>query len=221
MNRWMWRRLNSLGYGVQSPNDFYFVQHVLREEAPYYAYTALEELSQHHGNEVPCYPLAVNKLLFRLANYVHPSLIVEVGAGASLVAMAMACPTAQCVGITADHVRGGALQQLLATYPHVEVKNGDEKAAFGELLHAMGSIGILHIAHTVHYEEIMEAALPHMADRTLVIVEDIASSKEKQGWWEGLREKQETGTCYDLGSVGLLFLDHARHKENYWINLRR
>jgi hypothetical protein len=27
--------------------------------------------------------------------------------------------------------------------------------------------------------------------------------------------------CYDLGSVGLLFLDHARHKENYWIKLKK
>ena len=85
----------------------------------------------------------------------------------------------------------------------------------------MGTIGMLHIAHTTHYREIMDAALPHMADRALVVIEDIASSKEKQDWWKRLRESQETGTCYDLGNVGLLCLDHARHKENYWINLRR
>ena len=221
MGKWMRRRLNSKGYGVQSPNDFYFVQHVLREEAPYYAYSALEEVVQNYADRLPCYPVKVNRLLFRLANYVHPERIVEVGAGISLIAMAMACPTTRCVGVTSDPAYGDRLGQLLATYLCAEVKNGDEKVVFGDLLHEMGAIGLLHIAHTARYEEIMEAALPYMADRALVIIEGIDSCKEKQGWWERQCDKQEAGVCYDLGSVGLLFLDHARHKENYWIKLRK
>lgn len=221
MGKWMRRRLNSLGYGVQSPNDFYFVQHVLREEMPYYAYTALEEVAHSYGDRLPCYPGVVNRLLFRLANYVHPEHLVEVGAGASLMAMAMACPAARCVGITSDRACGDTLRQLLAIHPCAEVKSGDEMAVFCNLLNEMGTIGMLHIAHTTHYREIMDAALPHMADRALVVIEDIASSKEKQDWWKRQRESQERGTCYDLGNVGLLCLDHARHKENYWINLRR
>lgn len=41
MNKWIRRRRNTLGYGVQSPSDFYFVQHVLREQSSYYAYEAI------------------------------------------------------------------------------------------------------------------------------------------------------------------------------------
>ena len=220
MNKWMWRRLNSLGYGVQSPNDFYFVQHVLREQLPYYAYTALEEMVGQCHPGLPCYSMKLNRLLFRLTNYVHPEVIVEVGGGFSIMAMAMACPTARCVAITPNHMSGEALQQLAASYSHVEVKEGDEMEFFSQLLSETAHIGMLHVAHTSHYREVVEAISSHASRRTLVVIEGIKDSQEKHDWWHQLQESQLAGITYDLDTVGLLFLDHSRHKETYWINLR-
>ena len=45
-NKWIRRKRNSLGFGVQSANDFYFVQHVLREQLPYYANPEKHPLNQ-------------------------------------------------------------------------------------------------------------------------------------------------------------------------------
>ena len=219
-NKWIWRRLNTWGYGVQSPNDFYFVQHVLREELPYYAYPALEELSRSGGECLPCYSSSVNRLLFRLANYAHPATIVEVGAGASVAAMAMACPTAQCVAITADLAHSNALQQLLAKHSQALVKNDDEMGVFTQLLREQKQIDMLHIASTSHYREAVEAALPYVNNHTLIIISNIQESREKQAWWKELKESPLTGVSYDLGHMGLLFFDKARYKASYWITLK-
>ena len=219
-NKWIRRKRNSMGYGVQSPSDFHFVRHVLREKLSYYAYSALEDMVTKHEDQAPCYPIAIHKLLFRLANHVHPDTIIEVGGNTSIFAMAMACPSAQCTTITSDATRSGVLHSLQVTLPIVEVKNGDEMAIFGQLLREQQHIGILHVAHTPHYREIVDAALPYASNRTLLIIEGIHDSKEKRNWWENLQKSASTGISYDLKSVGLLFFDRTRHKNTYWINLK-
>lgn len=221
MNKWMRRRLNSLGYGVQSPNDFYFVQHILREKLPYYAYTALEEMNRQSDPCLPNYPMVLNRLLFRLANYIQPKVIVEVGAGTSVMAMAMACPRAHCIAITANHKCNNALQRLMAPYFHVEVKEGDEMAIFNQLLSEKMHISLLHVAHTPHYREVVDMIQTYTGERILIIIEGIDDSKAKHEWWSHLQESNLTGITYDLGNVGLLFIDRSRHKETYWINFRK
>lgn len=94
-------------------------------------------------------------------------------------------------------------------------------AIFLQLLHDHQEIGMLHIAHTPRYREIVEAALPHVTDDTLIVIEGIRESKEKVVWWESLLESPSTVICYDLGNVGLLFFDRSRHKNTYWINLKK
>ena len=220
MVEWIRRIRNSLGYGVQSPGDFYFVQHVLRERSPYYSYTNLEEMSRKHGTLLPSYPDATNKLLFRLANHVHPDTIIEVGAGLSTFAMARACPSARCIAMTSSDACSKAMRLLLPEHPQVEVKSGDEMAFFCDSVRKTGEIELLHIAHTEHYQEVVAAALPYATDRTLLVIEDIRAGKAKHDWWKKLRESHPWGISYDLGSIGLLFFDRSRHKETYWINLK-
>ena len=219
MNRWIRRKRNSLGYGVQSPSDFYFVQHVLREKSPYYAYSALDRMGEQCPSFSPSYPDEVCRMLFRLANYVHPDVMVEVGTSLSVFAMSAACPLMRCVTINSAACRE-AVQPLLDEHPLVEVVIGDEVEELRRLLHELGSIQLLHVAHTASYKAVIEAALPYVTQRTLFIIEDICADKEKQDWWNRLRESSVTGISYDLGSIGLLFFDKSRYKDTYWINLR-
>ena len=92
---------------------------------------------------------------------------------------------------------------------------------FRQTIQEATPIGMLHIAHTEHYCEIIEAALPHVTDHTLVIIEDIQASEEKQAWWKSLQESLLTGITYDLGNIGLLFFNRSRSKNTYWVNLRK
>lgn len=211
---------NSLGYGVQSPSDFYFVKHVLREELPYYAYASLENMLKSYGNILPNYSVATNKLLFRLANYMHHDTIVEVGAGLSVFAMAMACQLSRSIAITSSVQCVSAMQNLLHDYSYVEVAIGDEKRIFFDVITQLKSVGLLHVAHTLHYRAVVETAIRYADDRTLIVIEGIRDNKEKYDWWRGLKESQLTGISYDLGAIGLLFFNRLRHKDAYWINLK-
>ena len=219
MNKWLRRKCNSLGYGVQSPNDFYFVQHVLLEELPYYNYEIIEKVGRERHGQVPSYPNITNKLLFRLANYLHPDTIIEVGAGTSSLSLSLACPSAQCIAITNSKECHEELQHLLPL--HTRVKKGDEMELFQQFLQEKGTIGMLHIAHTTRHQEILDHALPYVTDRTLIVIEGIGSSKEKYAWWESLQNNPQIGITYDLEDIGLIFFNRSRHKESYWIKLRK
>lgn len=224
INKWIRRKRNSLGFGIQSPNDFYFVQHVLREKSPYYAYTELHKMQQQLPTDLPHFSEEVYRLLFRLTNHIYPHTIIEVGTGTGLsaCAMVMAHPMSEC--ITIDGAIPASQQairdKLLANFPQITVKNGDEMALFQQILSAKEHIGILHIAHTVHYKEVIKLALPYATSNTLFVIQGIRNNDEKRIWWETLQEERHRGVSYDLGDIGLMFFDQSRHKDMYWVNLR-
>ena len=78
---WNWcRRFRyRCGYGVHSPSDFFLITSVIYEAMPYYAYEKLKQLP--FSKELPHYREKVNRLLFRLVNFYHPSTLLEVGEG--------------------------------------------------------------------------------------------------------------------------------------------
>lgn len=217
-NRWIRRKRNSLGFGVQSPNDFYFVQHVLREQSAYYGYSDLHKLIQSASTDAPIYPETIYRLLFRLANFVHPSVIVEAGTGSGLSACAMILghPMGRC--ITLD--KSTKAIDDIGTFPQVTIESGDEIALFDRIIEEIGTIEMLHIAHTEHYATIVEHALPHVCNKSLFIIEGIHDNPEKRLWWKQLRESPYTGVSYDLSTTGLLFFDKTRYKDSYWIDLK-
>lgn len=217
VNNWIRRKRNSLGFGVQSPNDFYFVQNVLREKMHYYGYRDLRDLQRSTASSAGSYPEEINRLLFRLANYAHPEVIVEVGTGSGLSACAMAIAHffGQCITISE---RGG-IDDVVSAFSQIVVEEGDEVDCFCQIANRLGTIEMLHVAHTEHYQEVVDYALKHVCDRTLFVIEGIRDSKEKLDWWKSLQGCKPVSVSYDIGNVGLLFFDKHRHKTAYWVNL--
>ena len=72
MLRWVLRFRHRCGYGIHSPFAFTFVCDVIYERSAYYAYSRLEKAydrrSSRRLRRKDC------RLLFRLANYVHPKV---------------------------------------------------------------------------------------------------------------------------------------------------
>ena len=224
MNKWLRRKRNSHGYGVQSPNDFFFVQHVLRGQSPYYAYTALHELYKIvKADAVPLYREEIYRILFRLTDYVHPEAMIEVGSGAglSICSMTMACPMHSCVAINAEDRQHSEVKRVCMLCPQIIDRVGDEVALLGEELQERGKVEFLHIGHTLRYKEIVQIALPYVCDKTLIVIDGIHENAEKRHWWKSLQESALTGVSYDLGTLGLLFFDHSRYKNAYWINIKK
>lgn len=74
---WIWlkRFRHRCGYGVHSPFAFDFLTNVVYERGEYYAYRALREQFFSSSGWRNGHALKCCKFLFRLANYVHPSVI--------------------------------------------------------------------------------------------------------------------------------------------------
>ena len=70
--RWVLRFRHRCGYGIHSPFAFSFVCGVIYERGAYYAYSRLDKAYHRHAarglRRKDC------RLLFRLANFVHPSV---------------------------------------------------------------------------------------------------------------------------------------------------
>lgn len=223
-NKWIRRKRNSLGFGVQSPSDFYFVQHVLREQLPYYAYAEIHRMAKQNSTEGADYPEEIIRLLFRLTNHIHPQTIIEVGTGLGLsaCAMAMARPMGECITIEESSLLTPHPSPLTPhrKYPQITTKKGDEMALFSQTLTEKGAVELLHVAHTSHYREVVSMALPHVKDNTLFVIEGIHESEDKRAWWKKLQEVHQQVIIYDLESVGLLLFSRSRYRNKYWVSLR-
>ena len=74
---WIWlaRFRHRRGYGVHSPFAYAFLRGVVFERDAYYAYDDLNRLHPWWVRWPRAYPLLCRRLLFRLANYAHPSTV--------------------------------------------------------------------------------------------------------------------------------------------------
>lgn len=80
---WLGRFRHRCGYGVHSPFAFDLITNVIYERTPYYAYSSLEaeqkKMSANSGRKWKHESKKVNRLLFRLVNYIQPDTIVDAG----------------------------------------------------------------------------------------------------------------------------------------------
>ena len=78
---WIWlkRFRKRRGYGVHSPWAFSLIDGVILERGRYYAYDSLNKLHPWPVRMLKLYPLQCRRLLFRLANWVHPSSVLIFG----------------------------------------------------------------------------------------------------------------------------------------------
>lgn len=198
---WNWgtRFRHRCGYGVHSPSDFFLITSVIYEKRPYYAYRTLKE--RKFTPLLPHYRAKVNRLLFRLVNYLRPCTLLEVGVGN---------------GASIGYMRAARSSMQSAT-----IKGTDCAKTLVQLadkLGEMGQVDFLHIAHTPHYREVFEAAMPYLHGQSCVVVGNIYGSKDKKQWWKELRQDPRVRLTFDLYDVGLVFFDPKRHKQNYIVN---
>ena len=76
---WLLRVRHRKGYGVHSPSAYAFLRGVVYESSTYYAYAELDRLHPWWQRWLHLYPVRCRRLLFRLANFVHPGTILILG----------------------------------------------------------------------------------------------------------------------------------------------
>ncbi len=196
---WCCRFRHRCGYGVHSPADFFLITSVIYEKSPYYAYRTLKE--RGFSNFLPHYRGKVNRLLFRLVNYLQPRSLIEVGFGNGASMSYMRAASRRMHSVTMKgRQREKTLQQLRTE------------------LAACQQIDCLHIAYTDHYREVYEQALPYVGPKSWFIIGGIHSGKERSKWWKQVVADPRAVITYDLYDVGLVFFPEKRYKQHYIVN---
>ena len=198
---WNWcRRFRyRCGYGVHSPSDFFLITSVIYEEGAYYAYEKLKETSG--SKALPHYREKVNRLLFRLVNYFHPSTWMEVGEG-----------------------NGDAMRYMRAARPSmmsVSLKGDDKDEIIRRMkveLGRMEKVDFLHIGPTPYYKEVFEAVYPYLHEQSCVVMGDIYASEERKEGWKELIQDERVRISFDLYDIGLLLFEAKRFKQDYIVN---
>lgn len=198
---WNWckRFRYRCGYGVHSPSDFYLITSVIYEDLPYYAYKTLKDASSSKGGL--CYREKVNRLLFRLINYFHPSSVIELGRG-----------------------NGNAFRYMQAARPSMvsesfmALEKEETTRSLKPTLDKMGKVDFLHVAYTPYGKELFEQVYPYLHAGSCVIIGNIYASKEREEWWRQLKSDERVRITFDLYDIGLILFDAKRFKQNYIVN---
>lgn len=178
------------GYGVQSPNAFHFVTSVLKEKHLYYSYPAIEKQAKSGRHASYC------KRLFRIVNYLRSPNVVM-----------LAPHKAEAFAVTA--ARRNVPVTLLNT-------TGNNLA---EVLSDNGTLGLLYVGKCNNYASIVEEAMKYTSSHSAVIVKGIYSSREKELWWNEIKQNPSVCVTFDLYSMGILFFDKKYKKQHYTLKM--
>lgn len=192
---WIWgcRFRKRKGYGVHSPFAYNLIRFVINEKEAYYAY---QDLKSHRSGKP--LPEKVDRLLLRLANYIQPQTIVQVGERypLSLSYLQAGCTKASAVLLPEEEEPSQALKAVL---------NGKE-------------LGLFFVAPSGKTPQWVEHALPYADEKSLFVVYGIHSGKKMLAWWKEMQQREEVGITFDLYEAGLLFFDKSMIKQHYKVN---
>ena len=216
---WNWckRIRHRRGYGVHSPSDFFFITNVVYEQRPFYAYSSL-----HHLRRVvaflPHYREKVDKFLFRLVNFLQPSVLFEIGTGSGISARYMTEARNEMSVYTFTDTGQDAVRRILASKSSVVYMEGNVLEEVRKLIEKGIVPDLVHIAHTPDYAKVFEALVPLADEETCFIIGKPYLNSEKKRWWKDVIEDSRTGVTFDLYDVGIVFFDKNRIKEHRVVN---
>ncbi len=188
---WLWRIRHCLGFGIQSPWAYSFVREVVNEHSPYYAYEELDAMAELGGLS----PLnrKMGRLYFRIANYLQPSLVLQIGQG---------------VEAAESYFRRGCNKSSLVSVGDV-----------GDIPTLSSHDKVLVRVSADATRGFDAGSVQQFArDGWMVVVEDIGRDSVAKNLWNELKEMQGGFITFDLYYCGVVYFDSKRHKEHFIVN---
>lgn len=217
---WNWckRFRKRCGYGVHSPSDFFFITFVIYEKLPFYAYSSLHHLRRLVAH-LPGHREKVDKLFFRLVNYVRPMTVIEIGTGSGMTTRYMHEANPDMDIYTISDEKNTQVERIFASKNNIHYLEGGLKEILN-LLNAIndGNPKFFHVAHIPFYEEAYEEIIDYATDKDCMIVSYPYADKNKRKWWKSVVDDERTGVTFDLYDIGIVFFDKKRTKENRVVN---
>lgn len=214
---WCKRFRKRCGYGVHSPADFFFITFVIYESLPFYSYSPLHHL-RRLVSHLPGHREKVDKLFFRLVNYLHPQIIMEFGTGSGMTTRYMAEAKSNMPIYTFSDEINTQVERIFSSKKQIHYLNKTFVDAFKILKESGESPVLFHIAHMVSYKEIYEKIIDNAKESDCLIISFPYADKDRKQWWKSVRDDERTGVTFDLYDIAIVFFDKKRIKENRIVN---
>jgi predicted O-methyltransferase YrrM len=241
------------GYGIHSPFVFDFVSKVLNDRQDFKAYHQIEDLRRELLKNKTLVDIQdfgagtisgkpghrsiaditrrsakgkkMGQLLFRLAHYYQPKIILEFGTslGLSSAYLAAARPSARMVTLEGD---GKLALQAKKNFEklgltHIEIVTGNFDDQLSSIRHQLSQVDLVfldgnHLLQpTLNYFHYL---LEMTGSPSLIIIDDIHWSRDMEEAWKKIKENSQVMMTIDLFFMGLVFFNESfKIKQNFTI----
>jgi predicted O-methyltransferase YrrM len=255
---WRYYRRSETVYDVHSPYLSDLLAATWLDDRSYYAFTTVEQVryfwtrqkhpvpltelgagsrssstrqmtTRHLARHVAI-PPATGRFLFRLANFLRPDVVVELGTNLGLSTLYLHLSDRRRTLYTVEGNRklvelAQQSWQLGGARPTLQPYFGTFAEILPELVAQVPQIGLLFLdgdhraAATLDY---FETALPKLGNDSVVVVGDIHWSPGMEKAWEQLKAHERVRASLDLYNLGLLFFRREfTHPEHHTLIRQR
>ncbi|MDO4511091.1 MAG: hypothetical protein Q4B68_04645 [Bacteroidales bacterium] len=225
------RHHRSGGFGIHSPFAFYFVQRVLGEKCPYYAYAHIELLRirlkdqagrRWRGQHIISLKMA--KMLFRIANYFNPARMLIIGERhAVATASVMAVSSKSRVVL---HAPEWEADELLRTTLQPHEGRIHVSSDLSECLKAYSSqispqekpfVLIHELCDEMELEAVKSAIFPIIERQGVVIMRNLHNSTLMASLWEQCMAHAQHGQTYTNEKSGIIVANPKLQREHFFL----
>jgi hypothetical protein len=189
-----WKASNGKGHGVHSPFVFQLITQVLNDDRYFYAYAEVETNTQRglqggvsakNKSLLHIQQTKFSRLLFRLANYFSPSVILELGSNWGIHTAYLSAASQDAVLINISDAQ--ALPDVVKSHPQVDcvLINPDFPAA--------------------SLDTCIAQLIPVMEEHSVLILAEPHQHTEQEAIWQQLQDHPSVTLTVDLFALGMVF----------------
>lgn len=228
------RHHRSGGFGIHSPFAFNFVQNVLGELYPYYAYARIAKWrATAKAASGGCWPhsslISLNeaRMLFRIANFFNPSQLLVIGARSGVSAASVKAVSSQSVLhlYSPQYAQSKVQQQLLHPFGGQARHYSDipecVKAYFSQISgDAEPFVLVNEIGDEMELDALKSAILPIVRKQGVIVMRNLHKHELVACLWAECKDHAQYGQTYTNGKTGILIANPKLQLEHFSLWLK-
>ena len=229
------RHHRSGGFGIHSPFAFNFVQNVLGERYPYYAYARIAKWRAKAKAAVGgCWPhssslISLNeaRMLFRITNFFNPSQLLVVGARSGVSAASVKTVSSQSVlHLYSPHYAQSKVQQQSLQPFGDQVRHYTDisecvQAYFSQISgDAEPFVLVNEIGDEMELDALKSAILPIVRKQGVIVMRNLHKHELVARLWAECKHHAQYGQTYTNGKTGILIANPKLQLEHFSLWLK-
>ena len=229
------RHHRSGGFGIHSPFAFNFVQNVLGERYPYYAYARIAKWRAKAKAALGgCWPhssslISLNeaRMLFRITNFFNPSQLLVIGARSGVSAASVKAVSSQSVlHLYSPHYAQSKVQQQLLQPFGDQVRHYTDisecvQAYFSQISgDAEPFVLVNEIGDEMELDALKSAILPIVRKQGVIVMRNLHKHELVVRLWAECQHHAQYGQTYTNGKTGILIANPKLQLEHFSLWLK-